>query len=442
MALPLGDTLNRSIVEASSDTKRISVAGMLAFVALLCGAFFWATWASIDGTIVVPGQLTIKHDKIQVQHQSGGRVSEILVRTGDSVTKGQPMLILDGSTYLQELNATEKKIFLTRAKLKKTNAALHQVSENGTIFADDLETIDDNWIESQATVHEQKTEAEAQIHSLQIQSIREEMREQLVRIENLESQAQSSAEFLDLLSQDLARHRKLYDSGLGVVTAANEIERSHIQASSTLRRTRAEIREASARLPSFSHRIEQLNTSRTESALEDQLNFQSALIELELRASTLRSKLSEITIYAPVNGMILSSNRASEHSIIEPAATIFEIVPANQPLEIQALVRPRNIDQFFVGQVVTFRFTTIERFMQNSFTGTVRIISAATKLTDKVGEERFEILVGLDNPLDEIDEALRPGVPVELYVSGNAFSPLSKFLSAFRNFIWHANQAG
>ena len=58
----------------------------------LGGVFGWGAFAMIDSAVVAPGTLMVELNRRNVQHLEGGIVGEVLVREGDIVAAGQPLI--------------------------------------------------------------------------------------------------------------------------------------------------------------------------------------------------------------------------------------------------------------------------------------------------------------------------------------------------------------
>jgi HlyD family secretion protein len=73
-------------------------------IALLIGVFGgWAAMTDINGAVIANATIVAESYSKRVQHQEGGIVSKILVRDGDRVTEGQPLITLDPTDSRAEL---------------------------------------------------------------------------------------------------------------------------------------------------------------------------------------------------------------------------------------------------------------------------------------------------------------------------------------------------
>ena len=84
-----------SMGENVEDPRRIIRQGILV-VALFFGALgLWSVFGHISGAVVAPGKIKIETERKTVQHLEGGIVEAILVREGEEVQAGQPLIILE-----------------------------------------------------------------------------------------------------------------------------------------------------------------------------------------------------------------------------------------------------------------------------------------------------------------------------------------------------------
>ena len=80
---------------------------------LVFGVFgFWAGFAPLDGAARASGVVTVESYKKVIQHLEGGIVGEILVRNGDVVSAGDPLLVLDDTQPLAQLEITNASLWL------------------------------------------------------------------------------------------------------------------------------------------------------------------------------------------------------------------------------------------------------------------------------------------------------------------------------------------
>jgi HlyD family secretion protein len=128
-------------------------------------------------------------------------------------------------------------------------------------------------------------------------------------------------------------------------------------------------------------------------------NVRSAQIALD-RA---RQNLSYTSIYAPINGVIVSRTVDVGQTVAASlsAPELFRIAENLQEMQILASVDESDIGRIAVGQPVTF---TVAAFAARTFTGTAKQVRLLSSTTDNV--VNYTVVIGVANA----DGALLPGM--------------------------------
>ncbi|MGH8237735.1 MAG: biotin/lipoyl-binding protein, partial [Steroidobacteraceae bacterium] len=92
----------------------------------------WTIAAPLSGAIIAAGKLKVELNRKTVQHQEGGIIRSILVRDGDTVRAGQPLIVVGDVRNDAELNMLRdqlraERIRNARASAEATLAAKFQV---------------------------------------------------------------------------------------------------------------------------------------------------------------------------------------------------------------------------------------------------------------------------------------------------------------------------
>jgi HlyD family secretion protein len=94
------------------------------------------------------------------------------------------------------------------------------------------------------------------------------------------------------------------------------------------------------------------------------------------------------------------------------------IVPDADKLQVEARVRPQDIDQLQIGQSALLRFSAFNLRTTPEIKGTVTRVSADTTTDQRTGQSYYTIRVSL--PADAAkqlgDVKLLPGMPVETFI--------------------------
>ena len=117
---------------------------------------------------------------------------------------------------------------------------------------------------------------------------------------------------------------------------------------------------------------------------------------------------------------------------------VMYLIPQNRPLIIAAQVSPINIDELFVSQDVTLRFSALDQLQTPELFGKVLKVSAdafvgeATRAT----YYRAEIILN-DGQIDRLPAhiTLIPGMPVEAFIRTSDRSPLSYLVKPLTDYF-------
>lgn len=103
------------------------------------------------------------------------------------------------------------------------------------------------------------------------------------------------------------------------------------------------------------------------------------------------------------------------------------LVPGDQPLQVSARISPIDVDQVYVGQIVSLMFTTFNRRTIPEVRGIVSRVSADAETDEATGATYYEAVLQPDNSAlyDLEGITLLPGMPVEAFLKTEDRTPLS-----------------
>ena len=82
----------------------------------------WAALAPLSGAVIATGRVKVELNRKTVQHQEGGIVRQILVRDGDLVTAGQPLLVIGDVRNDAELSLLQDQLVTERIRYARASA--------------------------------------------------------------------------------------------------------------------------------------------------------------------------------------------------------------------------------------------------------------------------------------------------------------------------------
>ena len=126
--------------------------------------------------------------------------------------------------------------------------------------------------------------------------------------------------------------------------------------------------------------------------------------------------------------------------MVEPGATLLEIVPVEDNLVIEAHIRPTDIDNLSTGMEAALAFPGLSRREIPRLTGYVSYVSADALTDPRTGATYFVANISLSK--DEMrklsSHQLLPGMPAEVFIKTGEQTPFGYLTQPLRESFQHA----
>jgi membrane fusion protein, type I secretion system len=412
--------------------------GTFGLLVLLGGFGFWAVRTNLAGAIIASGRIEVDKKRQIVQHIDGGVVSEILVEEGDTVEKGAVLVRLDSTLLASQKLIVEGQLFelmSRRARLAAErdgadalnfDTELSKIAETRPEVADLLAGQERLFVarrESVARETEQLNKRAGQIQS---------------QIVGINAQQFSLDLQLELIKKELANQQILLDRGLAQAGTVFNLERNAANLQGRIGELAASEAQAEGRITEIDIEILKLGTRQREESITRLRDLQYRELELAEQRRSLQERLTRLDITAPVSGIVYGLQVQTVRSVIRPADPVLFLVPQDRPLVIVARVDPIHVDQIYVGQKVTLRFSALDQRQTPELFGTVTIISADAFDDPNTGMAfyRAEIILK-EGEMARIPEGtvLLPGMPVETYLRTRDRSPMAYLIKPLADYF-------
>lgn len=427
-----------SASNAKWSASRPMSLGILALFLLVGGFGAWAVKAQISGAIIASGKIEVDQNRQVVQHPDGGVVTDILVDEGDVVTEGQVLIRLDPTLLASDLSIVESQLFelmARRGRLEAERDGLAQIT-----FDPALMTAAAASDAIRGQMQGQERLFEARLDSVerekdQLAKRRSQISDQIVGID---AQMDALAVQLDLIQQELASQQSLLDRGLAQIAKVLNLQREEARLSGTVGELTAQRAQAEGRITELEIEALKLDTLRREEAITRLRDLQFQELELAEQSRTLRERLARLDIRAPVGGIVYGLQIYAKRSVIRPADPVLFIVPQDRPLVIMAQIEPIHIDQIFVNQGVTLRFSALDQRATPELFGQVTQVSADAFQDDNTAISYYRAEIQLnDGEKERLPEGtiLIPGMPVEAFIRTADRSPLEYLIKPLADYF-------
>ena len=413
------------------------ILGFVALLILLGGFGTWSFLANISGAVIATGQLEVDQNRQVVQHLDGGIVARVEVEEGKTVAAGDVLIRLDDKDLAGELAIVEGQLYELMARAGRLRAE----RDGDTQITFDPELLQ---VAMQQPDMAELVDGQSNLFRARRESVEKEI-EQLGRrseqidsqIGGIDSQVDALGIQLDLIAQELDDQQSLLDRGLAQASRVLSLQREEARLRGSIGELNASRAQAEGRVTEIEIEIIKLETRRREEAITRLRDLQYNLLELQERRRLLRERLSRLEIRAPVSGIVYDLQVTTPRSVIQPAQPVLYLVPQDRPLVIAARVEPIHIDQVFVGQDATLRFSTFDQNTTPELFGRIVQVSpdAFTDERSQMSYYRAEVEL-LQGEIEKLaGQDILPGMPVETYIRTQDRSPIAYLVKPFTDYF-------
>jgi HlyD family type I secretion membrane fusion protein len=401
-----------------TDFRRVALAGYGA-IAIFAGCFgYWAMSAPLSGAVITQGTISATGGNILIQQPEGGIVQQLLVHEGDRVREGEDLILLDRTAAQADLNRLTRQSIALRATAARLDAERDGLDRLAPIteaapapFQQDFENL----------IREQQKEFDARLARFRSEQSIMAQRVAMHResVVGLNAQKQAIQQQAEVVKKELGIKTSLLDRGLTNRTEYSQLLRSEAVLVGQAGALEANLAAANGQIVEAQVQVERLTTQRVEEALGKLDEVRTNLADIDERIRAAEAVLQRTTIKAPAAGIVVSSTYNSKGSVIAPGEKIMEILPTASGLNVDAKLRPKDIDQVRVGQPAKLRLSALNMRLTPEVSATVSEISADRLIDQATHEPYFRARLKIADALPPgvKAEQLYPGTPVEAFIS-------------------------
>lgn len=351
----------------------------------------WASFAKIDQVTRATGTVIASARTQEVQASDGGILTQMLVKEGENVTKGQLLIILEEERAKAAVDNSATKIAALTAKIARLEA---EIFNKPLVFPEHVKRYSE-YVVNQTQLYNRRKQA-------------------------IDEDVASLRKMLELAKAELKMNEPLLDKG--DVSQADVIK---------LRRQVTDI-EA------------QINNKQNKYFEEAQSELTKAQEELESEQEQMRDRsqvLQEKRLVSPTEGVVNNIKINTIGGVVKPGEVIMELLPTSSDLIVEAKVKPADIAYVKEDQHASVKLDAYDYSIFGAMNGTVTYISPDTLMeqTPKGQEPYYRVQVhikGAEFQGRAKDIVIRPGMTatveikaLERTVLNYLTKPLTKTLS-------------
>ncbi len=336
----------------------------------------WASLTQIDEITRGAGEVVPSGENQMVQNLEGGIVKEILVKVGDSVTKGEPLLKIDNRKSEAQRDSTNIKALELKAKMIRLTA-----EAEGKEFQVDpqIEKSMPLLIANERSLHRSRQrQFNAKIRSLQDQKKQTEQelkenKQKVIHLKHTES----------LIDEEVRMMKPMVAQGVKSKVAFMKLQREQSKVAEDLSSAENAIPRIEAAISEANNNIEEAEGEFQNEAKKELNEVTAEAMRIKESSEALGDQIDRTLVRSPINGVIQKFYIHTVGGVIKPGEDLVEIVPTDDALWLEVKIKPSDIAFVYPGQKTVVKFSAYDFAIYGSLDGEVVHISADTVKDEK-----------------------------------------------------------
>lgn len=288
----------------------------------------WSAFAKIDQVTRATATVIASARTQEIQATDGGTLTQILVKEGDNVKKGQLLVVLEEARAQAAVDNSETKIAALKAKITRLNTELYSKPLIFPVVVKKYPEYEQN----QRDLYNKRTQA-------------------------LNEDLSSLNTMLLLAQKELAMNEPLLKTGDVAEADVLKIQR--------------QIADIQAQMTNKKNKFNEDAQTELTKAQED---LQAEEEQLRDRAQVLHEKRLD----APTDGKVNNIKVTTIGGVVKPGDVIMELLPTSSDLVVEAKIRPADIAYVKEGQHANVKLDSYDYSIFGSMDGVVTYISPDT----------------------------------------------------------------
>nr|WP_260408809.1 HlyD family type I secretion periplasmic adaptor subunit [Pseudomonas cichorii] len=387
---------NSALQQDSSDSQRLTV---WVATALILTALIWANYAVLQEVTTGEGK-AIPSSKVQViQNLEGGIVTEIFVREGQVVNKGDTLLRLDDTRFLSNRGESEVDRLTLTAQVERLAA-----EAEGRPLLLPQELLD----KAPQVAADERALYESRQRRLdgEQRTLNEQLRQKTQELAEFRSRQEQFRNSLALVQQELDMSIPLVGSGAVSPVEILRLKRNAVEMRGSMNANTLAIPRAEAAINEIKSRAQESELTFRSEASRELNEKRSDLAKISANRIAIDDRMTRTTVTSPVRGIVKTLKINTIGGVVQPGSDLLEIVPLEDNLLIEARVRPQDVAFLHPGQKAMVKFSAYDYTIYGGLPARLEMIGADT-VTDDKGNSFYLIQVRTDrNHLGEDDRPL------------------------------------
>ncbi|HEY8612707.1 MAG TPA: HlyD family type I secretion periplasmic adaptor subunit [Roseomonas sp.] len=390
--------------------------GLVALLTFVGGFTAFSVLVPLSEAAIAPGTVKAEGSRRTIAHLEGGIVREILVRDGDTVRAGQPLLRLDDVQAVSGLEAARAQRWALLAQDARVAAEIAGTQE--IAFPPDLLTSNDP--RARESMDGQRVLFASRQASLrsQLQVLESRIMQFQALGSSAEAQISSQQRQRDLLAREESDVQGLVRQGLERQPRLYGLQRQIHAANGTISDLASQLQRSRAQVAEAEFQIRQVLDQRMQEVSTEGRDVRTRLNDVEERLRAADDVSARRDILAPEDGTVLNTRFFNPGAVVRAGEAVMELVPARDKLIAEVRVAPTDIDSVHTGLRAEVRLPAFKQRLVPFLNGEVTVVAGDVTTEERTMQEYYRVRIAIDEAqLAQLDNVvLRAGMPVEAQI--------------------------
>lgn len=352
--------------------KKILYAVAVVLVVLL----IWASLTKVDEVTRGEGRVIPSKQVQVVQSLDGGIVTKILVREGQAVAVGDPLIRIDETRAVSSLRENQSQYISWMARQARLEALAEgkafnpppQVKlQNPEVYAQEY----DLYLSSKDAL------------ASQIGMARDQLTQREREMSEVKAKIEQSERSLELTTQELNVTRPLQSSGAVSEVDLLRLERDTARLRGDRDQARAQLGRVQAAIAEATRKISETEQTFRSKVRTELSETTAKLNSLNETSVALNDKVVQSTLKSPVNGTVSRLFFNTVGGVIQPGKEVLEVVPSDDALVLETKIQPKDIAFITLNQPASVKLTAYDYTIYGTLQAKVIGVAADSIVDDK-----------------------------------------------------------
>lgn len=387
----------------------------------------WAVFGSLNSAVIASGLMKVEDFVKIAQHPEGGVVRRLLVREGQHVALGDPIVELEDVEASAAFSTVRDQLDGELARAARLTAEIRGLPKVEFPLELTQRRSDPNVREILQT-EESQFSARRQFYRIQETRLREQRDALNAEIRSLDQQVRAAEKSLGYLQTQETMNDELLAKGF--IAPGRILDSRRATAEKEEKRHEFQSLQAQARqkLAEVELRLEAVSSTRMTENQRDLSEARSKIFAFRERFKPVTDSLQKRIVKAPVSGRINDLRVHTVGGVIAPREPIAEVVPEQSGLIAELRINPTDIEHLKEGLEADVEIAGSNRRTTPLLKGKVTFVSPDLNTDPANPQAKYFTAHVLVTEAPPPGIALTAGMPITGYIQVRERSPLALWL--------------